>query len=185
MSDRADAAGLSPFDRLRAWEDSIRATPRELPQGDPPDSGRWTGIGFLVAGERVMAPMSQVLEIGPYPKLTRVPGCKAWLRGIANARGRVVAVVDLAGFLRVGDTTPVSPRSRVLEVRDESVPVGLLVAEMAGLRHFRAAEQAPDPRVPPWLAPFFTGSIDDAAGHWTVLDLTRIVRHPEFMRVSL
>jgi len=174
----------TPFQLLRAWEARVREAGRSLPRSDERPEARWTGIGFFVGNERVVVPMEQVLEIGQLPRVTRVPGCKTWLRGMANLRGRLAAVVDLAGFL-TGANTVISPRSRVLEVRDESVPVGLLVAGMAGLRHFRASQQTANQGVAEWLVPFFTGRVVDDRGAWTVMDLNRIVRHPDFLRVAL
>jgi len=175
----------TPFQLLRSWELRVRRSGVALPREDETREQRWTGVGFFIDGEGVVAPMSQVREIGYYPKVTRVPGCKPWLRGLANLRGRLVAVVDLVGFLAAGRVTAVRPRSRVIEVRDESVPVGLLVAEMAGLRHFREGQQVDNQGVAAWLAPYFTSRIVDEKGAWTVLDLNRIVRHPEFLRVAL
>lgn len=168
---------------LRSWEQRVGQRGRALPRADDRHDERWTAIGFVVAGEAVVVPMAQVREIAHYPRLTRVPGCKPWLRGMANLRGRLVAVADLAGFM-LGQATPVTPRSRVLEVRDDAVPVGLLVSEMAGLRHFREAQRVDNKGVAPWLSPYFTGRVEDARGQWTVLDLNRVVRHPEFLRVA-
>lgn len=184
MPDVVSVPDQTPFDLLRTWEARVRAVGRALPRSEERPEARWTGIGFFVADERLVVPMEQVLEIGHVPRVTRVPGCKAWLRGMANLQGRLAAVVDLGGFLTASNTV-VSPRSRVLEVRDESVPVGLLVTEMAGLRHFRASQQVAHQGVAEWLAPFFTGRVVDDRGAWTVLDLKRIVRHPDFLRVAL
>lgn len=184
MPDVVSAPDPTPFQLLRAWEARVRETGRALPGSEERPEARWTGIGFLVANERLVVAMDQVLEIGQLPRVTRVPGCKAWLRGMANLRGRLVAVVDLAGFLTATNSV-ISPRSRLLEVRDESVPVALLVAEMAGLRHFRASQQTTNQGVAEWLVPFFTGRVVDDRGAWTVMDLNRIVRHPDFLRVAL
>ncbi|MDZ7751873.1 MAG: chemotaxis protein CheW [Gammaproteobacteria bacterium] len=174
----------TPFQLLCAWEARVREVGRTLPRSEARPEARWTGIGFFVGDERLVVPMEQVLEIGHLPRLTRVPGCKAWLRGMANLRGRLAAVADLGGFL-TGSNTVVSPRTRVLEVRDEFVPVGLLVTEMAGLRHFRASQQTANQGVADWLVPYFTGRVVDDRGAWTVMDLNRIVRHPAFLHVGL
>lgn len=184
MPEAVSVPHQSPFELLRAWEARMREVGRSLPRSGERPEARWTGIGFFVEDERLVVPMEQVLEIGHLPCVTRVPGCKTWLRGMANLRGRLATVVDLAGFL-TGANTVISPRSRVLEVRDESVPVGLLVSEMAGLRHFGVSQQTANQGVAEWLAPFFTGRVVDERGAWTVMDLKRIVRHPDFLRVAL
>ena len=36
------------------------------------------------------------------PPLTRVPGAKTWVKGIANVRGQLLPVLDLRQYLAVG-----------------------------------------------------------------------------------
>jgi len=47
-----------------------------------------------LGGCRYALPMSAVAEVGRPPSLTRVPGLPAWVAGVANWRGRVLAVLD-------------------------------------------------------------------------------------------
>ena len=42
---------------------------------------------------------SAVAEVGRLPKLTRVPGTPEWLSGVANWRGRILAVLDVRPLL--------------------------------------------------------------------------------------
>ena len=58
-------------------------------------------LGELVlvrlGGCRYALPMASVAEVGRPPGLTRVPGLPSWVAGVANWRGRVLAVLDLRG----------------------------------------------------------------------------------------
>ncbi len=52
-----------------------------------------------LGGSRYAVPMSCVAEVGRPPSLTRVPSLPAWTAGVANWRGRVLAVIDLRPLL--------------------------------------------------------------------------------------
>ena len=71
--------------------------------------------------------------------VTRVPGAKAWIRGIANVRGQLLPVVDLRAFLG-GGTTNTDRSTRVLVAHHREVPAGLLVDEVLGFRRFNEGE---------------------------------------------
>ncbi|MCW2607740.1 MAG: CheW protein [Frankiales bacterium] len=81
---------------------------------------------------RLAVPMDVVGEVGRPPGLTRVPGLPAWVAGVANWRGRVLAVVDLLPLLGGGDALPGGRRGRLVVVTSDGVTVGLLVAAVDG-----------------------------------------------------
>jgi purine-binding chemotaxis protein CheW len=58
-------------------------------------------VTVFVGGEEVGLPIGCVREIVEARPVTRVPSMPAAIRGVANLRGRVVPVVDLAGALRL------------------------------------------------------------------------------------
>lgn len=96
----------------------------------------WEGVMFYVGESRFVAPLSGVKEILNYPSsLTRVPGSKPWMLGVANVRGTLIPVIDLQLFL-IGRKTRRSRRSRVLVFTMGSSLSGVLVGEMVGMRHF-------------------------------------------------
>ena len=72
----------------------------------------WEGVLFSVAGLQAIAPMSEVKEILNFPPaVTKVPGAKPWMLGIANVRGTLLPIVDLQYFLGGGSIT-IGRRSR-------------------------------------------------------------------------
>ena len=105
-------------------------------EGSPTSSDEWVGIGFRLGAERFVTSRADVREVLPIPEqVTRVPGAKPWLRGIANLRGQLLTVVDLKSFLGAG--APASDRqARVLVVASRDVPTGLIVDEVIGFRRF-------------------------------------------------
>lgn len=52
----------------------------------------WNGIGFILSGERYVAPMGEVTEILHVPRFTHVPGVRSFLMGAANVRGRLLQI---------------------------------------------------------------------------------------------
>lgn len=75
--------------------------------------------------ERYALPIESVANVLPEGAITRVPGASAYVRGVANVRGSLLAVVDLPAMLSL-------PRSRegegyVLVVHSSLGDVGLLV----------------------------------------------------------
>ncbi|NIW97783.1 MAG: chemotaxis protein CheW, partial [Phycisphaerae bacterium] len=67
--------------------------------------------------------------------ITRIPSAKPWLMGIANLRGTVITIVDLAHFLERNPILP-AKTNRIIVARSGDWHYGLLVDEVIGMRHF-------------------------------------------------
>jgi purine-binding chemotaxis protein CheW len=63
-------------------------------------------VTVFVDGEEVGLPMDCVREVVEARPVTRVPSMPGTIRGVANLRGRVVPVVDLAAVLRLTSHAP-------------------------------------------------------------------------------
>lgn len=131
-----------PFDTLRDYEKRSLVHAVGLPE-QASSHWAWSGIAFRLAGANLVCDISEIVEILTYPDLTRVPGSKTWVLGVANVRGTLVPIVDLRQFLS-GERSTVSKYSRVLVAQMHSGVVGLLVDEIAGQRHFLDEEETPD-----------------------------------------
>jgi twitching motility protein PilI len=109
-------------------------------EGAPAAADEWVGIGFRLGAERFVTSRAEVREVLPTPEqITRVPGAKPWLRGIANLRGQLLTVVDLKSFLGAGAAAS-ERQARVLIVASREVPTGLIVDEVLGFRRFAAQD---------------------------------------------
>lgn len=60
---------------------------------------RWSGIAFEMLGQYFVAPLGEISEVIYPPKYTPVPNTQAWVRGLANIRGRLLSVTDLSHFI--------------------------------------------------------------------------------------
>jgi purine-binding chemotaxis protein CheW len=76
--------------------------------------------------------MSAVAEVGRLPKLTRVPGTPIWLSGVANWRGRILAVLDVRPLLGAS-ITPTGSLGRLVVLTEDNVTVGLLTEGVQGV----------------------------------------------------
>lgn len=124
-----------------------------------------------LGGCRYALPMSSVAEVGRPPGLTRVPGLPAWVAGVANWRGRVLAVLDLRSLLSA-DTPRLDRRARLAVLSHGGVRVGLLVESVSGgaavdldgvepaLAHLPAATSA-----------LLAGQLTDDEGPYGLLDV--------------
>jgi twitching motility protein PilI len=100
----------------------------------------WVGIGFRIGDEQFVASREQVREVLMLPEsMTRVPGAKRWLLGIANLRGHLLPLVDLKLLLGSGRTT-LRRTTRVISVNHREIPAGLVVDEVQGFRRFTEHE---------------------------------------------
>jgi twitching motility protein PilI len=144
----------------------------------------WLGIGFRMGDTRLVMPAGEVSELLNYPRVQKVPGTREWVMGLANVRGRILTLIDLAGFL-TGVPTALHPRSRAMIVKDEAMQVGFLVEEVSGLKHFFGQDYEPaTDGFGDWIRPFLKGRFVDHDLAWGVVNLPSVVNSPEFMQVG-
>ena len=139
-------------------------------------------LGFQVGADNWFVALHQVSEVIPVPQVMPVPLTQPWFRGVANVRGNLYSMVDLAAF-QGGEATGPGMERRVILVSERLVGgAGLLVSRMLGLRNpeqFNAAERPAN--APAWLAAAYT----DAGGNrWLELDLPQLVREQRFLEVG-
>ncbi|HUA78824.1 MAG TPA: chemotaxis protein CheW, partial [Dyella sp.] len=113
-----------------------------------------------------------------------VPGTRPWLLGVANVRGNLMPVIDLARFL-FSERTLHSERTRLLVVRQGNGNVALMVDEVFGQRTVdmeqrRGAEPEDDPR----LARFVDDRVDVDGQRLAMFSMGRLVRAPDFRQAA-
>jgi purine-binding chemotaxis protein CheW len=115
---------------------------------------------FRSAGLRFALPITDVREVlRPLP-VTPIPGVASWLNGVANIRGDIVTVVELAPFLGYEDT---GARGGIVVVRVEGTDaIALVIDEVVGI-HPLAADRS-DAKFDDRLMQFLAGITLDPAG---------------------
>ena len=102
-------------------------------------SNEWSGVTFRLGDSRLACNIERIQEILTPPPATPVPGAKPWILGLANVRGSLMTLVDLGWYL-TGTQSTITVHSRVLSTSLQKAPVGLLIDEVFGQRHFIEGE---------------------------------------------
>ena len=130
-----------PFELLHQMDELCQKMADAFPT-DSKANEYWKGIGFVVGGKTVVTPWDEVAEIQSLPNLTRVPGAKDWVKGVANVRGNLLPVMDLGGF--IGFRPKSLRKQRILVVHHDGIYCGLIVDDILGAMSFEQFEQMDD-----------------------------------------
>lgn len=103
------------------------------------DAHEWSGVTFRLGEARLACNIERIQEILTPPAATPVPGAKPWILGLANVRGSLMTLVDLGWFLS-GTPSNLTAHSRLLSTSMQKAPLGLLIDEVFGQRHFIEGE---------------------------------------------
>jgi twitching motility protein PilI len=84
-----------PYDLLVALDRRGRVA-AAAPSEDTTSNREWVGVAWRMAGEAYLVAREETREVLNFPgQLTRVPGAKPWVRGLANVRGALMPIIDL------------------------------------------------------------------------------------------
>jgi twitching motility protein PilI len=175
------ALNQQPFELLVELERRARAAIAAR-EGQPEAVEDWVGIGFRLGAERFVANRTDVREVLPVPgQITRVPGAKPWLRGIASVRGQLLTIVDLKVFLGAG-AAPLDRCGRILVVASREVPTGLMVDEVLGFRRFQMDEyQSQAPATIVRCDNYLDGAYRRATEVWPRFNLMALLADEQFL----
>ncbi|MBN1237286.1 MAG: purine-binding chemotaxis protein CheW [Gammaproteobacteria bacterium] len=173
-----------PFELLLELERLARAAVAARDGGDTP-ADEWVGIGFRLGKEQFVTGRADVREVLPVPdQITRVPGGKSWLRGIANLRGQLLTVVDLRAFLGAGSAM-LDRKTRIMVVASREVPTGLVVDEVVGFRRFGMDDYKES--VPPTVIRcehYLEGGFSHGADVWPRFSLRKLLGDEQFLNAG-
>jgi twitching motility protein PilI len=161
--------------RLRQYQEELLERMQAARTGS---GARTHQLGVEIGGERYLLDLLEAGEIVPVPPLTSVPLTQPWYLGLANIRGSLVGVVDLARFfdaqrgLPEHAAAPGSAARLVTFSPSLGMPCGFLAARVHGLR--QAADMTPQ-----------DGRLIDADGNaWTPLALAALAQDERFLQVG-
>ncbi len=180
----AQGKSQHPLQVLKNIEDRCRQGAAGLPQQEEVRE-EWLGIAFRIGDLHLAAPLGEVIELLTFPAMTRVPGAKPWVLGIANVRGNLLPVMDLNGFL-YDRPTALTKRSRVLVLKQGGMFAGLLVDEVVGQRHFLEENRLSElPGVDVAVVPYLERAYRHEEENWAVFSMRRLAESPLFMQVAV
>jgi twitching motility protein PilI len=136
------------------------------------------------AGHGFLFPLEEAGEIFPLSPLVQVPYTSRWFMGVANLRGGLHGVIDLAGFL--GVRTQLTGREQAWLVAFNSsldLNCAVLVDQLLGLR---SAEQLTAQEDDIKTRPAFVGvSYRDASSRlWRELNLGALAGDAAFLKIA-
>ncbi|HUH37333.1 MAG TPA: chemotaxis protein CheW [Spongiibacteraceae bacterium] len=144
----------------------------------------WTGIGFQLRGQRMVAPMGEVAEILAVPGTTRLPGVQSWVRGVANVRGRLLPLIDLEAFFG-GSLSGGRKSHRVLALELGDLFSGLIVSQVYGMQHI-PVDQFSDqvPEALDFMSAYLAGSYRHNGHEWAVFSPFVLARDARFFNAA-
>lgn len=148
------------------------------------EAQRWSGIAFEMRGQYFVAPLGGVSEVIYPPKYTPVPNTQSWVKGLANIRGRLLSVSDLAHFIS-GQRSTFSSAQKVLCISHHDQYVGLVVDQVLGIQHFNKKSffsQSLD--LEENLKDYCQGYFHQHNQHWHVFLFSRLLQNPHYMNAS-
>jgi twitching motility protein PilI len=148
-------------------------------------SGKRSGLLAVTAGtDNWLVDLSDAGEIIAAPSIAEVPLTRNWFRGLANVRGNLFSVVDLAAYYSGEAPGPITSHSRMILVGvKHGMNTALLVSRALGLRNpddFEADENFSDPR--PWVS----GALrDNQNRRWKRLVVRNLLADPRFLDAAM
>lgn len=145
-------------------------------------------LAVEASGQKYLFPMTQAGEIFPWVATQAVPYTQSWFLGVANLRGGLFGVVDLASYVS-GQSTSLKTEFALKESRLVAlnsaldINCALLIDRLAGLRNQEAfsdfSEKAPE-------APDYFGNqyIDKSGQSWQEINLQLLAQQAHFLTIS-
>ena len=145
-------------------------------------------LAVEAGGKKYLFPLSQSGEIFPWVNTQPVPYTQKWFAGVANLRGGLFGVVDLASYVSGQAPPPKNELARTdsrLVALNSALEVNcaLLIDKLSGLRNQDAfsdfSEKAPD-------APDFFGNqyVDLNGATWQEINLQLLAQQAHFLTIG-
>ena len=173
-----------PFELLKELEKRSRTvTTANAPEASA--GPEWVGVACRRGGETFLIAREETREVLGYPAvITRIPGAKSWVKGLANVRGSLLPMLDLRQFLGSGSTAA-GRNTRVVVVNHREIPAGLVIDEVLGFRRF--AESEFNAEAPPTVIrceAYLAGAFRRGGEVWPVLSLKALVESQSFLQAA-
>ncbi len=146
-------------------------------------------LAVEAGGLHLLFPLSHAGEIFSWTDVQRVPYVQPWFMGVANLRGGLSAVIDLAAFLKADGQRAARSESQLTQCRLVALnPLldtnsALLVDRLLGLRTTEAFASSAPAEAP--AAPYLGHVYTDLEGRtWQELNLQALSQHPAFLAVG-
>ena len=167
----APAAGA---DARRILKTRAQELARE-PEREPAAEGFLEVVEFVLSGERYAVETAQVREVHQLRNLTALPCTPAFVAGIVNLRGQILAVVNLKKFFGLPERG-ITEFDKVIVVRAGEMELGLLADDILGVRAVPVGAIGPAPAALSGLRKEYLKGV--TAEPLIVLDVAKLLADP-------
>jgi twitching motility protein PilI len=133
-------------------------------------------LGVQIAGQNYLVSMTDISEVLSLPPLAPVPLTKQWFCGVANVRGNLYCVADMAAFLHQGAASGALANRRLLVAERYAVNAALLVDKVFGLRDARNWQKD---------ALQTDQYFDEQGLAWRKLNVIGLIEQPDFLQIGI
>ena len=133
-------------------------------------------LGVEIAGQNWLVDMADIGEVLLPPPLTPVPFTKPWFLGMANVRGALYGVVDMAAYQQKGTASGTAANRVLLVAERHAFNAALLVDRVLGLRNAQT-----------WARSEAQAQIqyrDGQGNSWYKLDMAGLLGRPDFVQIG-
>jgi purine-binding chemotaxis protein CheW len=145
-------------------------------------------LSFRLADEFFAAPVGKVLEILEVSRITKVPQCPLYMRGVINLRGSVLPVIDTRikfGMPVVEDTVNTCIIVLNIEIDRETIAIGTLVDGVQEVLEIEKEAIKPAPSIgSKYKSEFIEGMVKLNEEFIMMLNLDKVFSSDELMTVK-
>lgn len=169
---------MAKTSNLRDFQEAILLKLKEATeQGATESTSR---LGVTSGSKNYLINLNEVKEVLPLPPLQTVPLTKPWFLGVANVRGNLYNISDLAQFMGMPPTHK-SASNRILLLSTESTTqVALVIESLIGLRNIETMQLQKHDKAN--LTFSKQSYLDSDNNEWFELDVESIVQNPDFIQ---
>lgn len=145
-------------------------------------------LAVEAGGKNYLFPMAQAGEIFPMGVTQAVPYTQSWFLGVANLRGGLFGVVDLASYVSgqtVVPKTEIARKESMLIALNAALEVNcaLLIDRLAGLRNQQAFKdfKERDADAPAFFGPQY---VDENGASWQEINLQSLAQQAHFLTIG-
>ncbi|MES2546649.1 MAG: chemotaxis protein CheW [Pseudomonadota bacterium] len=168
---------MSKQSQLREYQTSILARLENAKKAGAESPAGYLGV--VIGGKNVLVNLQEISETLPIMDIHPVPLVKPWFLGVANVRGVLYAINDLAQLVE-NTFTQISSSARLLLISDTVTNnVAFLVDRLVGLR--KLEDMQPGETVAEDSICLKAQTYQDGENHtWYLLDCDKLVRSKDF-----
>lgn len=144
----------------------------------------WGGTSLSIAGVRLLVGEGDIDEIIETPTVTKIPGTKPWVMGIATHKGSLLPIFSGDGFFH---KTPYlgRPREYCMVVRRSGFNFGMTISAIERDLKFPIEQRDMDCVVDSSLADLTLGGFYRNDNVLAVLDIDKLIADSDFLNASV